>query len=50
MTTVRICAWKKIGVKISRGGEVIGGHSICFIDRGERIELTHRAYSTDTFA
>ncbi|RQW83096.1 MAG: hypothetical protein EHM79_17035 [Geobacter sp.] len=39
-----------MGIRIIRGGDVIGDHSLCFIVRGERIDLTHRAYSRDTFA
>lgn len=40
----------QIGVHALRGGDVAGEHTISFIGQGERLELTHRAHSRDTFA
>jgi len=33
-----------------RGGDVVGDHTVIFATEGERIELTHKASSRDTFA
>jgi 4-hydroxy-tetrahydrodipicolinate reductase len=33
-----------------RGGDVVGDHTVMFAGLGERIELTHRASSRETFA
>jgi 4-hydroxy-tetrahydrodipicolinate reductase len=33
-----------------REGEVVGDHTVSFIVEGERVELTHRAFSRDAFA
>jgi 4-hydroxy-tetrahydrodipicolinate reductase len=33
-----------------RGGDVVGEHTVLFADLGERLELTHRASSRETFA
>jgi len=33
-----------------RGGDVVGDHTVIFADQGERLELTHRASSRETFA
>ncbi len=41
---------KDIGVLSMRGGDVVGDHTVYFLGFGERIELTHRATSRDTFA
>jgi len=41
---------KEIGVMTLRGGDVVGEHTVIFAGLGERIELTHRASSRDTFA
>lgn len=41
---------KEIGVMTLRGGDVVGEHSVIFAGKGERLELTHRAGSRDTFA
>jgi 4-hydroxy-tetrahydrodipicolinate reductase len=41
---------RQIGVHAIRGGDVVGEHTVSFIGRGERIELTHRAHNRDTFA
>ena len=40
----------EIGVHALRGGGVAGDHTVFFIGAGERIELTHRAFSRATFA
>lgn len=40
----------QIGVMALRGGDVIGDHTVYFLAEGERIELSHRATSRDTFA
>jgi len=41
---------KEIGVHAIRGGDVVGDHTVIFANVGERIELTHKASSRDTFA
>jgi 4-hydroxy-tetrahydrodipicolinate reductase len=41
---------RQIGVHAVRGGDVIGEHTVIFAGNGERLELTHRASSRDTFA
>ena len=33
-----------------RGGDVVGDHTVVFAAQGERVELTHKASSRDTFA
>ena len=33
-----------------RGGDVVGDHTVIFANTGERVELTHKASSRDTFA
>jgi 4-hydroxy-tetrahydrodipicolinate reductase len=40
----------EIGVHAIRGGDIVGEHTIYFSGVGERLELTHRASSRDTFA
>ncbi|QKX02965.1 4-hydroxy-tetrahydrodipicolinate reductase [Wolbachia endosymbiont of Litomosoides sigmodontis] len=40
----------KIGFAVSRGGGVIGDHSVMFINSDERIELNHKAIDRTTFA
>ncbi len=40
----------ELGVSVIRGGDIVGEHTVYFIARGERLELTHRAHSRDTFA
>ena len=40
----------EIGVHVIRGGDIVGDHTILFGGMGERIEVTHRASSRDTFA
>lgn len=41
---------KEIGVHALRGGDVVGDHTVVFANIGERVELTHKASSRDTFA
>lgn len=41
---------KEIGIQTIRGGDIVGDHTILFCGDGERLELTHRASSRDTFA
>ena len=33
-----------------RGGDVVGDHTVMFAGPGERLELTHKASSRETFA
>jgi 4-hydroxy-tetrahydrodipicolinate reductase len=40
----------EIGVHAIRGGDIVGEHTVHFAGVGERLELTHRASSRDTFA
>jgi 4-hydroxy-tetrahydrodipicolinate reductase len=40
----------EIGVHSVRGGDVVGDHTVMFANVGERLELTHKASSRDTFA
>jgi 4-hydroxy-tetrahydrodipicolinate reductase len=40
----------EIGVMSLRSGDVVGEHTVSFGTLGERLELTHRAHSRDTFA
>jgi 4-hydroxy-tetrahydrodipicolinate reductase len=40
----------EIGVSVIRGGDIVGEHTVFFIGQGERLEVTHRAHSRDTFA
>ncbi len=40
----------KIGFATLRGGDVVGDHTVVFAGIGERVELTHKASSRDTFA
>lgn len=41
---------KEIGVFAVRAGDVVGEHTLVFGGIGERLEVTHRAHSRDTFA
>ncbi|MBI4240854.1 MAG: 4-hydroxy-tetrahydrodipicolinate reductase, partial [Candidatus Rokubacteria bacterium] len=41
---------KEIGILSLRSGDVVGEHTVSFGNLGERLELTHRAHSRDTFA
>ena len=40
----------EIGMHAIRGGDVVGDHTVIFANVGERVELTHKASSRDTFA
>lgn len=39
-----------IGFATVRGGDIIGDHTALFADLGERLEITHKASSRNTFA
>jgi 4-hydroxy-tetrahydrodipicolinate reductase len=41
---------EEIGMHSLRGGDVVGDHTVIFATPGERLELTHKAASRDTFA
>ncbi len=47
-TTMRDC--NEIGIHSVRGGDVVGDHTVIFAGDGERVELTHKASSRETFA
>ncbi len=40
----------EIGMHAVRGGDVVGDHTVIYANIGERVELTHKASSRDTFA
>lgn len=40
----------EIGLHAVRGGDMVGDHTVIYAGSGERIELTHKASSRDTFA
>jgi 4-hydroxy-tetrahydrodipicolinate reductase len=40
----------EIGMHSLRGGDVVGDHTVIFATSGERLELTHKASSRETFA
>ncbi len=40
----------EIGMHSIRGGDVVGDHTVIYAINGERLELTHKASSRDTFA
>ena len=40
----------EIGMHSIRGGDIVGDHTVLFAADGERIELTHKASSRNTFA
>ncbi len=40
----------EIGIHAVRGGDVVGDHTVIYANVGERVELTHKASSRDTFA
>ena len=40
----------EIGMHSLRGGDVVGDHTVVFAANGERVELTHKASSRETFA
>lgn len=41
---------REIGMHAVRGGDVVGDHTVIFAASGERVELTHKASSRETFA
>jgi len=41
---------EEIGMHSLRGGDVVGDHTVMFASNGERLELTHKASSRETFA
>ena len=41
---------EEIGIQTIRGGDVVGDHTVYFLGLGERVEITHKASSRDTFA
>jgi 4-hydroxy-tetrahydrodipicolinate reductase len=41
---------EEIGIHSVRGGDVVGDHTVIFAGAGERVELTHKASSRETFA
>jgi len=41
---------REIGMHSIRGGDVVGDHTVIFATNGERLELTHKASSRETFA
>jgi 4-hydroxy-tetrahydrodipicolinate reductase len=40
----------EIGIQTIRAGDIVGEHTVLFGGSGERVEITHRASSRDTFA
>ncbi len=40
----------EIGMHAVRGGDVVGDHTVIYANTGERVELTHKASTRDTFA
>ena len=40
----------QIGVLAVRGGDVVGDHTVSFLGIGERLEITHKASTRETFA
>jgi 4-hydroxy-tetrahydrodipicolinate reductase len=40
----------QIGIHALRGGDVVGDHTVVFAAEGERVELSHKAGSRDSFA
>ena len=41
---------QQVGMHAVRGGDVVGDHTVIFASAGERVELTHKASSRETFA
>ena len=41
---------EEIGLHSLRGGDVVGDHTVVFAGIGERVELTHKASTRETFA
>ncbi len=43
-------AGQEIGIHSLRGGDITGDHTVLYAGPGERVEMTHRASSRETFA
>jgi 4-hydroxy-tetrahydrodipicolinate reductase len=41
---------REIGIQAVRAGDMVGEHTVLFGGTGERLEVTHRAHSRNTFA
>jgi 4-hydroxy-tetrahydrodipicolinate reductase len=41
---------EELGIHAIRGGDIVGEHTVMFAGIGERLEITHRAYSRENFA
>ncbi len=41
---------RSIGFSAIRGGDIVGDHTVLFAGTGERIEITHRSASRETYA
>lgn len=41
---------REIGIHSIRAGDVVGEHTVIFAGNNERVELTHKAHSRETFA
>ena len=41
---------EEVGMHSLRGGDVVGDHTVIYAGAGERLELTHKAASRETFA
>jgi 4-hydroxy-tetrahydrodipicolinate reductase len=41
---------QEIGMHAVRGGDVVGDHTVIYAAQGERVELSHKASSRETFA
>ena len=41
---------REIGLHAVRAGDVVGDHTVLFGGLGERVEITHKASSRETFA
>jgi len=41
---------EEIGMQVIRAGDIVGEHTVIFGGMGERLEVTHRAHTRDTFA
>ncbi|NOX21330.1 MAG: 4-hydroxy-tetrahydrodipicolinate reductase [Nitrospirae bacterium] len=41
---------REIGIQCIRAGDIVGEHTVMFATMGERVEITHKASSRDTFA
>lgn len=50
LARARHCAASDIKIKSIREGDVVGEHTVSFVTGGERLELTHKAASRETFA